>query len=265
MIATYLRESTNLQDIETQRTRIQEHCAKNDILFQEFADDGVSGTVPFSERPQSGKLLDLAKQGKIEEVIVYRLDRLGRDHADTYAAIGELLSLSVRVFSLKEGTVENNASGRLKSGVHTLFSQYERDSIVERSVDASRLLAKAVDGDEVMWMGGVAPYGYRQVGEDRQARLALSEEAISPTCKLSEADVIRLIFKKAAKGETCYTIAKHLNNDLCIPAAYADPRRDQRRGGRNRPKKRRVTKGIWWSSRARRDFEPHVHGRTLLG
>jgi site-specific DNA recombinase len=101
-----------------------------------------------------------------------------------------------------------------------------------------------------MWIGGPAPYGYRQVGEDKQARLALSEEPISQG-GLSEVDIIRLIFQKAAEGETCYAIAKHLNNDLRIPPAYADPRRDQRRGGRNREKKLRVTKGMWWSSQVR--------------
>jgi DNA invertase Pin-like site-specific DNA recombinase len=63
MIATYLRESTIEQDIETQRELIGEHCTKNKIAFQEFADDGMSGTQLFSSRPQSGRLLEAAKQG----------------------------------------------------------------------------------------------------------------------------------------------------------------------------------------------------------
>jgi site-specific DNA recombinase len=256
MIAAYLRESTVEQDIETQRSVIREHCAKSKITFQEFADDDTSGMIPFSRRPQGGRLLEAVKQGMVEEVIVYRFDRLGRDHADTYMTIGELLNHGVRVYSLKEGLAENSASGKLNTGIRTLFSQYERDSIVERSVDASRRLARTTE----MWMGGSAPYGYRQVGEDREARLKLSEEPITPGC-LSEADVVRLIFKKAAEGDTCYAIAKYLNNDLRIPPAYADPRRDQRRGGRNREKKQRATKGMWWSSYIR-DL---ITNRTYMG
>jgi site-specific DNA recombinase len=237
MIASYLRESTDRQDIETQRTLIREHCAKNNIVFQEFADDGVSGTVPFNKRPQSGKLLEAAKLGKVQEVIVYRFDRLGRDHADTYMAIGELLKRGVKVNSLKEGVAENTASGRLKTGIHTLFSAYERDSIVERSVDASRRLAA-----EGTWMGGIVPYGFRKSGEGKQARLALATEPI-PGCKLSEAGVVQRIFRDAAEGKSSVWIANTLNR-AGVPTMYAHD-------GRSVPQGKRSTTGIWWPPRVR--------------
>ena len=236
MIASYLRESTDKQDIETQRTRIQEHCARKNIPCQEFADDAVSGLVPFNKRPQSKKLLEAAKQGSLKAVIVYRFDRLGRDHADTYIAIGELLKRGVEVFSLMEGPAENTASGRLKTGILTLFSQHERDSIVERSVDASKRLA-----EEGIWLGGIVPYGYRKDGVDKQARLVVSMEPV-PDCKFSEADVIRRIFTQAADGKSCVAIANDLTR-VGVPPAYV---RDVLRG-----KRKQSTAGIWRPSRIR--------------
>jgi site-specific DNA recombinase len=237
MIASYLRESTDKQDIETQRQLIQQECAKRNVAAQEFADDGVSGTIPFRNRPQARKLFAAAKRGEVNEVIVYRMDRLGRDHADTFTAIGDLLKLGVKVNSLKEGLAENTASGRLKTGIHTLFAAYERDTIVERSVDASRRLVA-----EGVFMGGITPYGFRQRPNpaDKTARLMLATELI-PGCELSEVDVLRRIYGWAEEGKSCIWIAGALKR-LDVPTVYT-------RDGRKVQQKN--TAGIWTSTRVR--------------
>lgn len=78
MIAAYMRESTDRQDIGTQRKLIKDHCDKRGVPYQEFMDDGVSGAIPFRERPQSGRLLELARQKQVQEVVVYLLRGLVR-------------------------------------------------------------------------------------------------------------------------------------------------------------------------------------------
>jgi site-specific DNA recombinase len=248
MTAAYLRVSTEMQDVETQRAMIRDHCAKRNIIPEEFADDAVSGTVPFNDRPQSRRLLDEAKKGNIHEVIVYRVDRLGRDYLDTLTAIAELSTLGVSIESLKEGRIVNTASGRFHTNVLTAASQFERESTVERTIDKMRDLAKAG-----VWVGGTPPYGFCKVGEGKQAVLALSETPISPTCNLSAVDVVRLIFQKAADGWTCDAIATHLNNDLGIPPAYKDRL--------SRDKERLLTKGIWLSLQVRNA----IINRTYMG
>ena len=214
MIAAYLRESTNRQDITTQRKLIQDCCDKRNISSQEFADDAVSGTIPFNKRAESRKLLALAKQGKIEELIVYRFDRLGRDHADTYSTIGELLKYGVKLFSLKEGYAENTSSGRFQTGIKTLVSQYEREVTLERSADTTKELA-----GKGVWLGGIVPYGFRQLGEKKEARLVLFEEPFMGCPDWNAVKVIRRIYKMAADGKSCFAIADDLTR-LGVPPVY---------------------------------------------
>jgi site-specific DNA recombinase len=94
-------------------------------------------------------------------------------------------------------------------------------------------------------MGGVVPFGYRKVGEKREARLVVSEDKITGI-DLSEADVIRLIYRQAAvERRSCHFIAERLN-ELGIPSAY---RRDDRLVLRGKRKER--TSGLWRPGRVR--------------
>ena len=60
-------------------------------------------------------------------------------------------------------------------------------------------------------MGGIVPYGYRKQGEKGQRRLIISEEPI-PGFKLSEADVVKTIFRMSGvEKKSCQKIADHLH------------------------------------------------------
>jgi site-specific DNA recombinase len=263
MIAAYCRvsseEQAQNQTIEDQRVKIQDYCRTRELQVEFYdQDDGVSGEEALEERPGGARLLKDLAAGKADRVVVSALDRLGRNMKVLVVALAQIERYAP-FESISEGVLSMEDPHKvLITAVQCGLAVAEKKMIVVRTKGASRRLAAK---PEAMWMGGVAAYGYRQTGEDREARLALSEEPISDTCTLSEVDVIRLIFQKAADGETCWAIAKHLNNELGIPAAYADENRDRRRGGRNRQKKRRVTKGIWWSSRVR----DVILNRTYLG
>jgi site-specific DNA recombinase len=253
MIATYLRVSSDEQreqkTIELQRVEIGRFCEAQKLQVAYYEDDGVSGEIPFDNRVGGARLLKDLAAGKVDRVLVWRLDRLGREMRVLITALAEIERYAM-IESTTEGTFSLKDPTRiLMTAVTCGMASADKAALVFKTKTASRDWAAKPEG---MWMGGVAPYGYRQVGEDKQARLALSEEPISPSCQLSEADVIRLVFQKAADGVTCWEIAKHLNNDLGVPPPYADPQRDRRRGGRNRVKKKRVTKGLWWSVCIRR-------------
>jgi DNA invertase Pin-like site-specific DNA recombinase len=82
-VALYLRVSSEEQrdreTIEIQREFLEPYCELYGFeVVKTYADDGVSGTIPLHEWPEGRQLLEDAKEGKFQAVLVYRLDRLGR-------------------------------------------------------------------------------------------------------------------------------------------------------------------------------------------
>ena len=89
------------------------------------------------------------------------------------------------------------------------------------------------------------PYGYRRAGEKRDARIIVSDEPI-PGMAMSEADVIRDVFRMSAvEKKSCHVIATRLNA-LRIPCAYSRDDRPVLRG-----KRRQRTSGMWRAGRIR--------------
>ena len=94
LTVAYIRVSTNDQNIVRQ-TR--------DDVAKSYIDHGVSGAVPFKERPQAKKLLLDCEKGLIEEIKVAELTRLGRNLIDVLQQIEYFKDLGITVYSEKEG------------------------------------------------------------------------------------------------------------------------------------------------------------------
>ena len=84
-------------------------------------------------------------------------------------------------------------------------------------------------------MGGIIPYGYRVIGKGKGSRYEIADDPL-PGHTLSEADVVRLIYRLCAdEGWSCIAIAGHLNR-LGVPTSYAKDGRqvtEKRTGGEN--------------------------------
>jgi site-specific DNA recombinase len=146
----------------------------------------------------------------------------------------------VRVRSMTEEFDPSSATGKLMLTLLSGFASHEREVIRERSVAGTNRVAESG-----AWMGGIVPYGYRKVGEKRDARLVVSEEIVHGN-DLTESDVIRLIYRLAAvERRSCFFIAARLS-ELRIPCAY---NRDERLVLRGKRKQR--TSGIWRPARVR--------------
>jgi site-specific DNA recombinase len=244
-IAIYARVSTEeqrlRQSIETQYELGQSFCkAENLNVFRVYGDNGVSGTIPLDRRPEGSQIFRDARLGKFDELLVYKLDRLARDARLTLNAVAELEKIGVRVRSMTESFDTSNATGKLMMTMLAGFAAHEHSVIKERSLDGTNRVAHAG-----AWLGGIVPFGYRKAGEKATARLVVSEEPI-PDIGLSEADVVRLIYKMAAvERKSCFQIAAKLT-ELRVPCAY---QRDERLVLRGKRKVR--TSGLWRPGRVR--------------
>ncbi|MGC9998475.1 MAG: recombinase family protein [Bryobacteraceae bacterium] len=244
-MAVYLRVSTEeqreRQSIATQREFGERYCQLHSLAVSRvFADDGVSGTIPLDQRPDGSQILRDARLGKFDQLLVYKLDRLGRETRLILNAVAELEKLGVRIRSMTEEFDTGTSTGRLMLTLLSGFAAHEHSVIRERCVAGTLRVAEAG-----AWLGGIVPYGYRKVGEKRDAHLVISGEPI-PGLAMSEAEVIGEVFRMASAEHASCPIIAELLNTLHIPCAYV---RDGRLALRGKRKER--TSGVWRPGRIR--------------
>src|SRR3981189_851718 len=122
-------------------------------LPQAYDDGGRSGGN--LERPAWQQLLSAIREGKVDVVVVYKIDRLTRSLAD-FAKIVEIFDAKgVSFVSVTQQFNTTPSMGRLTLNVLLSFAQFEREVTGERIRD--KIAASKKKG---MWMGGVPPLGY---------------------------------------------------------------------------------------------------------
>src|SRR5579862_8530841 len=115
-VAVYVRVSTEeqreRQSIETQREFAGKFCDLHSLKIHEiYADDGFSGTIPVEKRPGARRLLEDARRGKFDQILVFKLDRIGRDTSLILAIVNELRDRGIRVRSMTEEFDSGTSSG----------------------------------------------------------------------------------------------------------------------------------------------------------
>ena len=120
------------------------------------------------ERPALQKLLNDVKAGKIDVIVVYKVDRLTRSLAD-FAKLVELFDAhGVSFTSVTQAFNTTTSMGRLTLNMLSSFAQFEREITGERIRD--KVAASKRKG---IWMGGAVPLGYRV--ENRALHVVESE------------------------------------------------------------------------------------------
>jgi DNA invertase Pin-like site-specific DNA recombinase len=128
-IIGYTRVSTKEQTVENQRHEIA--AAGYQVNFW-FDDEGVSGKMLASQRPQFAKMLERIRDG--ETLVVTKLDRLGRDAQDVGATIKMLAARGIQVIVLQLGKLDlTSAAGKLMLTMLAAVAEMERDLLVERT------------------------------------------------------------------------------------------------------------------------------------
>lgn len=146
------------------------------LLPDYYDDGGFSGGN--MERPGLKRLLADVKAGKIDVIVVYKVDRLTRALSDFSKIIEILDEAGASFVSITQAFNTTTSMGRLTLNVLLSFAQFEREVISERVRD--KVAASKRKG---IWMGGPVPLGYDVV--DR--KLMINRE---------EADTVLLIFRR---------------------------------------------------------------------
>ncbi len=130
----YARVSTGLQNLNLQEDQLNQYgCEK---IFS----DHISGSK--SKRPGLDKAIEFARAG--DTIVVWRLDRLGRNMEDLITLVNELNNRGVSFHSLEENITmdKSSSTGQLLFHLFAAFAEFERNLILERS-SAGRIAARA--------------------------------------------------------------------------------------------------------------------------
>lgn len=102
-------------------------------------DKGVSGKIPFSEREGGIKLTKLVNEGKVKEVVVEELSRLGRNTIDTLTTLKSFEEKGINVVVRGMGNLQSMVNGKknpiwnLITSVMSSLYELERENILERT------------------------------------------------------------------------------------------------------------------------------------
>jgi site-specific DNA recombinase len=162
-------------------------------LSDEYDDGGFSGGN--MERPGLKKLLEDIAAGKIDTVVVYKVDRLTRSLADFAKIVETFDGKGVSFVSVTQQFNTTTSMGRLTLNVLLSFAQFEREVTGERIRD--KVAASKKKG---MWMGGIVPLGY----DHRDRELHVND---------AEAEQVRHIFEKYIKLGSVFDLYDYLKDN----------------------------------------------------
>jgi DNA invertase Pin-like site-specific DNA recombinase len=199
--AVYTRKSTDegldkeFNTLDAQRDACEAYVASQRaegwvLVHDRYDDGGFSGGT--LERPALKRLLADIEQGRIDVIVVYKIDRLSRSLMDFAKLVETMEAHGVTFVSVTQSFNTTTSMGRLTLNILLSFAQFEREVIGERIRD--KFAASRARG---MWMGGKVPLGY-----DVRDRKLVPNEA--------EATRVRRVFELFAETGSGMETAKRL-------------------------------------------------------
>jgi DNA invertase Pin-like site-specific DNA recombinase len=219
--AIYTRKSTeegleqDFNSLDAQREACEAYIASQAgegwrLIGTRYDDGAYSGGT--MERPALQRLLADIDAGKIDTVVVYKVDRLTRSLAD-FTRIVELFDANdVSFVSITQQFNTTTSMGRLTLNMLLSFAQFEREVTGERIRD--KIAASKRKG---MWMGGVVPLGYDVI--DR--KLIINE---------AEAETVRTLFRLYLQHANV-RLVKEEADKMDLRTKSRKPNNGRRRGG----------------------------------
>jgi DNA invertase Pin-like site-specific DNA recombinase len=210
-IAIYSRKSIFTgkgESIENQVQMCKEYIISNiskDAEIFVYEDEGFSGGN--TNRPKFQELMKDIKSRKIDRIVCYRLDRIGRSVSHLSNMFDMLTDYNCAFTSITEQQFDTTTPmGRAMINIASTFAQLERETIAERVRDNMLQLAKAG-----RWLGGQAPLGFipekmTYIDDEFKERTLMK---LTPEIK--ELEIVKIIFNTYLKYQSITQVAKKLN------------------------------------------------------
>jgi DNA invertase Pin-like site-specific DNA recombinase len=128
--AVYARVSTTDQNPENQLAELRRYIDARGWSAAEYVDCGVSGAK--DRRPALDQLLADAKRRRLDVLVCWRLDRLGRNLEHLITLLDELQSLGVAFVALAEGIDATTPAGKLQMHILGAIADYAESAIMLR-------------------------------------------------------------------------------------------------------------------------------------
>lgn len=162
-----------------------------------YDDGGFSGGT--MKRPALETLLEDIDRGRIDTVVVYKVDRLSRSLSDFARMMSLFDEKGVSFVSVTQQFNTTTSMGRLTLNMLLSFAQFEREVAGERIRD--KIAATKKQG---YWVCGQPPLGYRLQRDDEHRGLYVIEE---------EAQLVRTIFERFIETASPTEVARLLNDE----------------------------------------------------
>ena len=195
--------------IDNQRTILRKYAEERGFeIHDEYIDDGISGTT--FQRPEVQRLLDDAKTGVINTIIVKDLSRFGRNYIEVGQYVDYVFpAFGIRFIAIQDNVdTENRDSGAMEMmPIMNVFNEWHAANTSKKIRAVRRSNAK-----EGIYTAKKASYGYK-MGTDKKRAPVVDEET---------APIVKRIFEMYASGMSPRKISEILNLEgIPSPATYA--------------------------------------------
>ena len=219
--AIYTRKSTeeglemDYNSLDAQRDACHAYIASQKsegwvALPNAFEDGGFSGGT--LNRPGVQRLLGDVREGLVDVIVVYKIDRLSRSLADFSNLVALFDEHKVTFVSVTQSFNTTTSMGRLTLNILLSFAQFERELGGERVRD--KIAASRAKG---IWMGGTPPLGYDVV-----------ERKLIPN--RTEAKLVKRIFERFVALGSITVLSNELRADGVTTKSWTTIKEKQRTG-----------------------------------
>ncbi|SFT68228.1 recombinase family protein [Halomonas saccharevitans] len=185
----YVRVSTEDQSTDTQRATIEERHK----VDRWFVDEATSGAIKAKDRKGLGELLSYVREG--DTIIVYAIDRLGRNTIDVLETVEALNAKGVAVLSLREGFDMSTPMGKAMLTMLSAMAELERSNIKERQmagIKRAKAEGKALGREKVIIDEDVAHWRQENSASIRATaeHFDISPASVKRACRVAKASAI---------------------------------------------------------------------------